>query len=466
MLPSTRATSPAVAWLLACLACSGSASAAPVQTAPPGPASAVAPETAMPLPGASAASEGFSGARLERLHAFLRESTGPSGYLGGVTLIARHGHIVDWQAYGHRDLARTQPMRRDDIFRMYSMTKTVTSVAVLMLVEEGKLSLDDPASKYLPEFARLQVLDGGTVDAPRWRAPARPLTLRHLLTHTSGFAAGLPGDELAGALAERNDPHGAADLRGFVAMAARNGLAADPGTRFGYEAANLEALARIVEVASGQDFASFLQSRVFAPLRMHDTGFTVPAAKRARVVDITRMGTAHKLEPDDGPSSRTPGAALNAYASGAGGLYSTAGDYARFCQMLLDGGTLDGQVLLGRKTVELMLSNNLAGILDPPVNQYSDGEGFGLGGYVILDPARRGTPGSPGAFGWSGAASTNYIIDPREGMSAIVLLQHLPNGAADDLPRIGRRVQALVYQALVAPDPTVAARLSPAAATP
>jgi CubicO group peptidase (beta-lactamase class C family) len=456
--------SPAVAWLLACLACSGGAVATRVEAARPATPDANA--QVAPLPEARAAAEGFSSARLERLHAYLRDNTGPSGYLGGVTLVTRHGRIVDWQAYGHRDLARTQPMRRDDIFRIYSMTKTVTSVAVLMLAEEGKLALDDPASKYLPEFAGLRVVDGGTADAPRWRAPARPVTLRHLLTHTAGFAAGLPGDELAGALAERNDPHGAADLRGFVAMAARNGLAADPGARFGYEAANLEALARIVEVASGQDFASFLQARVFAPLQMRDTGFTVPEAKRARVVDITRMGPAHALVLDDGPSARQPGAALNAYASGAGGLYSTAGDYARFCQMLLDGGTLDGQVLLGRKTVELMLSNNLAGILDPPVNQYSDGEGFGLGGYVILDPARRGTPGSVGAFGWSGAASTNYIIDPKEGMSAILLLQHLPNGAADDLPRIGRRVQALVYQALVAPDPTAASHATVAGRTP
>ena len=450
MLPTTRATPPAVAWLLACLLVSWGGVA-------------VASGTASPLPVATPASQGFSGARLGRLHQFLRDNTMPSGYLGGVTLVARHGRIVDWQAYGHRDLARTQPMRRDDIFRVYSMTKPIASVAVLMLMEEGKLGLDDTASKYLPEFAGIRVVDGGTVDAPRWRAPARAVTIRHLLTHTAGFAAGLPGDELAGALAERNDPHTASDLEGFVAIAVRNGLAADPGARFGYEAANTESLARIVEVASGQDFASFLQARVFAPLRMHDTGYGVPDAKRARVVDITRMGTGGTLVLDDGPSARAPGARLNAYASGAGGLYSTAGDYARFCQMLLNGGALDGHVLLGRKTVELMLSNNLAGILEPPVNQYSAGEGFGLGGYVVLDPVRRATPGTVGAFGWSGAASTNFILDPNEGMQAIALLQHIPNGAADDLPRIGRRVQALVYQALVAPDPLAPARVAPAA---
>ena len=433
-----------VALLAGCVACASAPLAAVPIAAPAARAAVVSP-----LAGASASSEGFSPARLERLHAFVRAQTGPAGYLGGVTLVTRHGRIVDWQAYGFRDLARSQPMRRDDIFRMYSMTKTVASVAVLMLVEEGKLSLDDPASDYLPGLAGIQVLAGGTIDAPHWRAPARPLTVRHLLTHTSGFAAGLPGDELAGALAERDDPHRASDLRGFVAIAARNGLAADPGTRFGYEAANLEALARIVEVASGQDFATFLQARLFGPLRMRDTGFSVPLAQRGRVVDITVMGADGKLALDAGPSARTPGAPLNAYASGAGGLYSTAGDYARFCQMLLDGGTLDGASILGRKTVELMLSNNLAGILDPPVDQFSDGEGFGLGGYVVLNPARRALPGSVGQFGWSGAASTNYFIDPKEQVFAILLLQHLPNGAANDLPRIGRRVQTLVYQALV-----------------
>jgi CubicO group peptidase (beta-lactamase class C family) len=309
----------------------------------------------------------------------------------------------------------------------------------------------------LPEFARLRVLAGGDADAPRWHAPARPMRVRHLLTHTAGFPAGLPGDAAAQALNEREDPHRAADLAGFVARAARGALAADPGTRFGYEAANLEAIARIVEVASGEDFAHYLQAHVLAPLRMRDTGFEVPAAQRARVVEITRMGAAHRLERDDGPSARVPGAPLNAYASGAGGLYSTAGAYARFCQMLLDGGVLDGVRVLRRETVAAMFANQLAGILDPPVDQYSDGEGFGFGGYVVLDPARRGTPGSVGTWGWSGAASTNFTIDPKERMIAILMLQHLPNGAADDLPRIGRRVQALAYAAVAGDAATMSA---------
>ena len=407
-------------------------------------------QQALPLPQGLPDSQGVSARRLERLDALMRDATAAGGYLGGVVLVARNGRIVDFEAYGHEDLARKRPMQRDAIFRMYSMSKPITSVAVLALLEEGKLSLDDPLSRFLPEFADVQVTDGGTLDAPRLRKAARPITLRHLLTHTAGIAAGLEGDALAAALRDRADPHAAIDLRDYAARAAKLPLAADPGTRFGYEGANTELLARVVEVASGQSFADFLQQRIFAPLRMRDTGFEVPAARRARVVDITTMGDDGRLRVADGPSARTPGARLNAYDSGAGGLYSTASDYARFCQMLLDGGTLDGATVLGRKTVELMLGNHLAGMLDPPVNQYSDAEGFGLGGYVVLDPVRRGQPGSVGQFGWSGAASTNFMIDPEEHLLAILLLQHLPRPERkDDLPRIGRKVQTLVYQALV-----------------
>lgn len=403
---------------------------------------------ATPLPEAEPAAAGFSAPRLERLHAFLRESTGADGYLGGVTLVARGGKLVDWHAYGHRDLARTQPMQRNDIFRIYSMTKTITSVAVLMLMEEGRLGLEDPVSRYLPELASLQVVDGGTADAPLLRAPKTPVTLRMLLTHTAGFAAGLPGDDVAGALRERVDTRSATDLRGLVERLARAPLAADPGTRFGYEGANTDVLARVVEVVSGESFDRFLQTRIFDPLRLVDTGFRVPQAQRERVVDITVMGPDGELVLDEGVSARRPGEPLTPYPSGAGGLYSTAADYARFAQMLLDGGTLDGASILGRKTVELMLRNHLT-MLDPPVTQFSVSEGFGLGGYVVLDPAARGVPGSAGQFGWTGAASTAYWIDPQERLVAILLLQHLPNSRPDDLPRISRRFQALVPQALL-----------------
>ncbi|MFC5436103.1 serine hydrolase domain-containing protein [Rhodanobacter umsongensis] len=401
-----------------------------------------------PLPDSRPEAQGVSSARLQRLHDYMRHATGDDGYLGGVTLVARNGRLVDWQAYGHRDLARREPMRRDAIFRIYSMTKTVTSVAVMMLVEEGKLTLEDPLSRYLPGFAAPQVLIGGSIDAPKLRPADKPVTLHALLTHTAGYPAGLEGDGLAVTLMERIDPHGAADLRGFAERMSHVPLAADPGTRFGYDGASLELLARVVEVVSGQSFESFLQQRIFDPLAMRDTGFSVPAAQRARVVDLTTMGKDGRLRIADGPSARQPGAPLNAYASGAGGLYSTAGDYARFAQMLLDGGTLDGHTLLGRKTVELMLRNHLT-MLDPPVTQFSDAEGFGIGGYVVIDAAKRGQLGSPGQFGWTGAASTYYTIDPHEHLVAILMLQYLPReDGGKDLPRISRNFYDLVYQAL------------------
>jgi CubicO group peptidase (beta-lactamase class C family) len=412
-------------------------------------AAASAPaEPAWNAPAASAQDFGLSTVRLQRLHRFMAAATAADGYTGAVTLVLRNGRVVDWQAYGHRDLARREPMRRDAIFRIYSMTKTVTSVAVLMLMEEGRLTLEDPLSRYLPGFATPQVLIGGSLDAPKLRPADKPVTVHALLTHTAGYPAGLKGDELAVRLMERIDPHGAGDLRGFAERMSRVPLAADPGTRFGYDGASLELLARLVEVVSGQPFATFLQQRIFDPLQMRDTGFSVPAAKRARVVDLTRMGAAGRLELADTISARHPGEALNAYTSGAGGLYSTASDYARFVQMLLDGGTLDERTVLGRKTVELMLRNHLT-MLDPPVTQFSDAEGFGLGGYVVVDVARRGQLGSPGQFGWSGAASTSYSIDPREQLVMILMLQHLPRSDVDrDLPRISRNFYDLVYQAL------------------
>lgn len=397
---------------------------------------------------ASAAAEDFSPARLQRLDDFLDQATGPKGYPGAVALIARDGKVVTVQAHGHRDLARSRPMTEDTIFRIYSMTKPITSVAVLQLMEQGKLGLDDPVSRYLPAFAHMRRFAGGTADAPVLEPVERAITLRQLLTHTAGFATGGEGFEEATRLLERADLHGSPDLAGFAARLAKVPLATEPGTRFKYDGTGIEVLARVVEVVSGESFDAYLRRHILAPLRMHDTGFSVPEAARGRVVDLTRMGADGKLALDDSRSARHPGEALNAYPSGAGGLYSTASDYARFCQMLLDGGILDGQRILGRKTVELMMMNHLQGQLDPPVTEFSPAEGFGLGGSVTLDVAGRGRLGSVGAFGWSGAASTYFTVDRQERMFAILLLQHLPDGQPHDLPRLATPFYNLVYQAL------------------
>ena len=398
--------------------------------------------------GAGADSPRFSAERLQRLDGFLRQATDARGYLGAVSLVYSDGKTVQSQAYGYRDLARSEPMRTDSIFRIYSMTKTATTVAVLMLVEEGRLNLDDPVEKFLPEFADMQVFAGGSADAPQLRPAKHKLTLHQLLTHTAGFATGGAGHEEATKLLGRADLHGSANLAEFSRRLSQVPLAVEPGTRFSYDGTQLEVLARVVEVASGQRFDAFLQQRLFDPLGMIDTGFSVPTGKRGRIVDITVMGAEGKLRLDDGPSAVDPGAMLNPYPSGAGGLYSTAADFMRLCRMLLDGGSLEGVSILGRKTVEQMRVNHLT-FLDPPVTQFSDAEGFGLGGSVLLDPARKGRLGSVGQFGWSGAASTYFSIDPQERMISILLLQHLPNDAANDLPRISTPFYNLVYQALL-----------------
>ncbi|ALN55552.1 beta-lactamase [Lysobacter enzymogenes] len=396
------------------------------------------------------------------LHAWMTQATRPGGYLGAVTLIVHEGRIVDFRSYGHRDLARRAPMRRDTIFRIYSMSKTVTSAAVMQLAERGLIDVEAPVQRYLPELADRQVASGDA-QAPTLRPARRAITVRHLLTHTAGFAAGLPGDDAATALTRRHDPHAARDLAGFVARLARAPLAADPGTRFGYDGAATEVLARLVEAVSGQRFEAYLREHLFAPLRMRDTGFAVPAAARGRIADLTTTGDDGRLRLDDGPSQREPGAPLNAYASGAGGLYSTACDYARFAQMLLDGGRIAdesgfaecdssrrdgaGPRVLRADTVAAMLRNQLT-MLDPPVHQYDAGEGFGYGGAVVIDPARRSVPASLGQFGWPGAASTTYAIDPKRRTVALALLQHLPRaGVAGDPPRLSKDFYRLAFAA-------------------
>jgi CubicO group peptidase (beta-lactamase class C family) len=402
--------------------------------------------SAPPLPLAAPQAVGVSAERLQRLDHYLQDITTRGDYLGAVVLVAREGKIVDWSAYGYRDLAHRDKMPRDAIFRIYSMTKTVTAAAVLTLMEEGKLTLDDPIGKHLPEFANMVVFTGGGADAPQTRPVKTPVTIRQLLTHTPGFAVyGKPDDEV-NVLFNRAALHTSRDLQEYASRLARLPLAHEPGEQFHYDGVPTQLLARLVEVLSGMPFDRYLQARIFTPLGMADTGFSVPPAKRARIADMTTTDADGKLAAPAPGMVPAPGEQLNPYFSGAGGLYSTAADYARFAQMLLNGGQLDGASILGRKTVELMMQNHLTQ-LNPP--EFSPGEGFGLGGSVVLDVARRGRLASAGAFGWSGAASTYYTVDPKEKLVAILMMQHLPQGLPHDPPKVSLKFYNLVYQALV-----------------
>lgn len=388
----------------------------------------------------------------EGIASLMTRATGARGHLGAVTLVARNGLVLDWQAFGSRDMQRRIPMTPDSIFRIYSMSKSVAAVAALTLVDEGRLSLEDAVAKHLPEFDRMQVWVGGTADAPQLRAARRPITVRHLLTHTAGFATGGRGIEAASLLLERADLGRSADLKDYAARVARVPLATDPGERYRYDGVQYEVLGRLIEVVSGQALDAFVQQRIFGPLKMVDTGFSVPAAQRQRVVDISTVSPAERIVLAPGPSAIEPGVMLRPYFSLAGGLYSTAPDFMRLCQMLLNGGTLDGAAVLQRRSVQTMLSNQLLQ-LDPPPGmaptQARAGEGMGLGGWVILDEPQRRRPGSVGSYGWSGAASTYFMIDPKLQLIAILLLQHLPPDDGADLPKLNTKFFDRVYEALL-----------------
>ncbi len=390
----------------------------------------------------------------ERITAFMQAATGERGHLGAVTLVAGPDKLLDLQAFGWRDLQRRVAMTPDSIFRIYSMSKSVAAVATLMLAAQGRLALDDPLSKHLPEFAQMQVFAGGSAAAPVLRPARRPITLRQLLTHTAGFATGGVGIEEASQLLERAEPQRAADLKDFAERVARQPLASDPGARYRYDGVPYEVLGRVIEVASGMPLHVFVQQRIFGPLKMHDTGFSVPLAQRRRVVDITTLDQARRLVRASGPSAIAPGARLRPYDSLAGGLYSTAADYMRFCQMLLNAGTLDGVALLTPAAVNVMLSNQLVQSEPPPglpATQSRPGEGMGLGGWVILDHPQRRRPGAVGSFGWLGAASTYFMIDRERQLVAMLLLQHLPPESGADLPKLNTAFFDHVYQALALP---------------
>lgn len=413
-----------------------------------GQGATAAAHAAPPLPIASPASEGFSEARLEKLHEFMQDQIDSGAQLGAVTLVARHGRIVDWRGFGHRDLARTSPMRTDSIFRIYSMTKTVTSVAALLLMEEGRFALNDPVARYLPEFTNMNVFVGGTVDAPQLRPATGPITIKQLLTHTAGFAVGGEDAPEAVEILAHAGLDQSPDLAAYCKRLSRQPLATDPGLRFNYDGVQIVVLSRLVEVVSGMPFDRFLRERIFGPLGMVDTGFSVPEAQRGRLVEMTSTDGDGHLIPAPEYIGRQPGDMINPYFSGAGGLYSTTADYLRFSQMLLNGGDLEGASILGRKTVELMMTNQLPQ-LDPPVTEFRPGEGFGLGGSVVVDVAARGRLGSLGQFGWSGAAATYYTIDREEGLIAMLLMQHLPQDLPRDPPKLSATFYNLVFQSLV-----------------
>ncbi|MGB7215661.1 MAG: serine hydrolase domain-containing protein [Gammaproteobacteria bacterium] len=387
---------------------------------------------------------GLSSQRLERLTEQLNRYVEKGELAGGVALVARRGRIAYLEAFGWRDIETGAPMTADTMFRIASQTKAIVSVAAMILQEEGALVITNPVGDYLPAFRETTVAvprEGGGYDI----VPARrPITIRDLLTHTSGFGYGMGGpaaDRWAAAgiqgwyFADRDEPIG-------VTVERMASLPADaqPGERwiYGY---NTDILGALVERASGQPLDVFLTERIFEPLGMHDTHFYVPREKRNRLATVYSAGE-NGLTPAVGTGAIGQGAYVDGPRksfSGGAGLVSTATDYARFLQMLLNGGELDGERILSRKSVELMTVNHLGDI------PFRPGEGFGLGFYIVEDVGARGVPGSVGEFGWGGAYHSTYWVDPAEELVVVYLAQLLPAGNIDDHSKL----RTLVYQAIV-----------------
>lgn len=356
---------------------------------------------------------GMSTERLQHVTALLRQYVADRKIIGGVAAVARRGRLVYLEPVGLQSLETRAPMTERSLFRIYSMTKAVTAVAVMMLSDDGKLSLADPASKYLPEFKSMMVRDGGT-GAPR--RPAREITIQDLLLHTSGLSHRT--SELYRQLQVRSRAIG---LPEFVVNITRAPLLEDPGTRFRYSEATT-VLGRVVEVVSKQSFDAFVTSRILQPLRMHDTSFWVEGDARARLATVYQRspnGTVAPFEIEEIPFTQKP-----ALMEGAVGLVSTAEDFMRFSQMLLNKGELGGVRLLKADTVARMTAN---GLPEAILAGKGGSVGWGLANVdVVVGPGSRGYLTSIGEYGWDGSAGTFFAVDPSRELVVTLMTQNLP----------------------------------------
>ena len=367
------------------------------------------------LPTARPESVGVSSKRLERVKAYIQEYIDTNQIAGAVTLIARKGKVVHHEAQGWRVKEENQPMQKDTIFTLMSMTKPIVSTALMMLWEDGKFMLDDPISKFLPSYKNQMVLENGQLVKP-----ARPVTVRHILTHTSGL--GLTPPRPAGATSEgaaTPAPPAArpSSLAEMVERAAQHPLHFHPGDRWEY-GDSTDYVAVLVEKISGQSIDDFLRTRIFEPLGMRDTHYNVPREKVNRTSAVYRPLENGKIELFRKPEFREP-----TFGRGIAGLNGTAGDYFRFTQMLLNGGEYNGHRLLGRMTVDMMFANHIGTGPSKRVGVRGDGYGFGLGGAVLTDPAKAPDALSIGTWSWGGAWGTVFWIDPVEELIPILLIQ-------------------------------------------
>ncbi len=398
-------------------------------------------------------SEGFSSDRLENLHQLIQGEIDQKQLAGAITILARHGHVVDYRTYGVRDLATGAPMTRDTIFRDYSMTKPVTGVAMMILYEEGKWLPWDPIAKFVPEFKNLKVFDGFNADGKMVLVdPAHPPTMAELMSHSAGFSYG-SGHGPVDALYQEVKPMQSANLQEFVDRMAKLPLNYQPGKEWMYSA-SMDIEGYIVEKLSGQTLPDFMREHIFDPLGMKDAGFFVPAEKRARFATNYRADADEHLTPTQaGGGSPMDYAMQPTMPSGGGGLVSTAEDYYRFAQMLANGGELDGKRVLAPATVRLMTSNHLP--MELLTGQFGIGQhvmrpgfGYGFNCAVIFDPPAAGLPDGKGTFFWDGAAGTWFWVDPTNDVVFVGMIQRMQG---HDNHTLLYKSHAAVYGALVNP---------------
>ena len=416
------------------------------------PGATLAASKALVIAPAAPESVGFSAEGLQKLDDHMQDLV-DTGHLPGVTtMLVRHGKVVNFEAHGRRGFDGP-PMTKDTVFRIYSQTKPVTGVAMMILYEEGKWKLDDPVSKFIPEFASLRVFKGVNPDGSFDTVPAdRPPTMREIMSHSGGFAYGLVPDNPIDKAYVDTGVLGAKSRQEFVQKIAALPLVAQPGTRWKYSV-SVDIQGLIIEKLSGMSLGDFMQKRIFAPLKMVDTAFWLPADKADRLASLYVWGPrVKKLVPAEGfmvlDISKPP-----ALPSGGGGLVSTNADYARFAQMLLNGGELDGKRILKPETVTLMRTNALGDTImnsDVPPFNTGRGRGFGLDFAVVLDGARA-APWPEGAYSWGGAAGTWFWIDPKNDLFFLGMIHILNKDGDPAIKDIDDDAAKLVYDALVDP---------------
>jgi CubicO group peptidase (beta-lactamase class C family) len=395
---------------------------------------------------------GLSSSRLEAIDKFVqRKYIEPGRMPCGQILVWRRGETAHFSTFGMADVERKKALKDDTIFRIYSMTKPVTSVATMMLVEQGLIALDEPVHKYIPAWKDLGVYQGGFMETFRTKRPDRPMLIVDLLRHTSGLTYGFQQSTNVDAAYRKHkigeiEKHGT--LEEMVQKLATIPLEFSPGTAWNYSVST-DILGYIVGKVSGQKFEDFLRAKIFKPLGMVDTDFHVHAGQESRLAACYAATPKGTMDLQDDPT-KSPYLEAPSLVSGGGGLVSTARDYLKFCRMLINGGTFEGTQILSLKTIQLMTVNHLPDGKDLPALSRSlfseatyNGIGFGLGFSVTMDPAKTLIPGTVGEYSWGGAASTSFWIDPKEQLITIFLTQLLPSSAYP----IRRELRTMVYSA-------------------